>query len=626
MNHLETEIKRHRKLYYDGTPEISDAEFDLLVEQLEIESPTSKVLSEVGSQPDLQATFQTAKHRIPMGSLTKITDEAGLKKWYGDETCAVLVQLKLDGGSVSLDYKNGHLVQALTRGDGTTGIVITENVKRMQNVRAWITGFTGSLRGEVVVKTPVFKKKYTSSFANPRNMATGISKRKTYSDDIKDATILYYDIVDGIDRTESDKMTAIGERGLETVWTMLTGSINQAYQVVQDTLKQRDSLDVEIDGLVLKLNTVASKTKRGFKGQNPEWAIAFKPPSQMALSRITDIVWTVGSTGRVNPVAILVPTKLAGVTISRATLDNVQLIEEMDIEVGDEVVISRRNDVIPKIEKVYRKYTAVDNIGGGYRLPHKCDQCEGTLVREGRFMMCLNKKCPVRNKTSIEALLDVLELKDFGTNLIDDLISNGVLKGPADWFSLTERDIEVYGNRGSGVAQKLIARLNAQSRELTVVQMLQIACIDGFSGSRATLLVEAGFDTLDKIKTLKVSDLVGVPGIGNVLSEQLVEGIQDRWHIIEDMLKVGITIKETEKMAGNRLDGYGFVITGKLSKPRKEFEQVVTDNGGKLKWVGNGHDYLLTDDPDSGSGKSKTAKKKGIPALSEEQFWNIVQG
>ncbi len=626
MNHLETEIRRHRKLYYDGAPEISDEDFDLLIERLEIENPTSEVLAEVGASPDLQATFQTAKHKIPMGSLDKITDKQGLEKWHKHEYCNILVQLKLDGGSVSLDYENGRLVQALTRGDGTTGIVITDNVKHMQNVKTAIPGFTGSLRGEVVVKTPVFRQKYAGSFKNPRNMAVGISKRKTFSDDIKDATILYYDIVDGAERSERDKILALGEFGLKTVETRLVTDIDAAYQVVQETLRLRDSLDVEIDGLVLKLDPVSNKLNRGFKGQNPAWAVAFKPPSQTALSRITDITWSVGSTGRVTPVAILTPTELAGVTISRATLNNVQLVEEMGLEIGDEVVISRRNDVIPKVEKISRKYATLDNIGGGFNLPVLCDQCAGNLVREGRFMMCLNKKCPSRSKSSIEALLEVLELKDFGTNLIEDLMGNGVLRGPADWFRLTEHDIQLYGNRGAGVAKKLIARLKAQSKELTVIQMLQIVCIDGFSGSRATMLVDAGFDTLDKIKNLRALDLAGVPGIGEILANQLIEGIQDRWHIIDDMLKVGFTVKEPKKMSGSKLEGYGFVITGKLSKPRKEFEQVVTEQGGKLKWIGEGHDYLLTDDPDSGSGKSKNAKDKGIPALNEEQFWAIIQG
>lgn len=346
-------IARHRSLYYEGVPEISDAAFDALWKELERLDPSNAELHKVGAKPS-KTGFQTARHGIAMGSLNNAMSAEDLAKFVNSTgSNDFVLQMKLDGLSVSLEYENGALVRALTRGDGIEGDLITYNVSRMKNVKARTpVDFTGVIRGEILLEKAVHQE-HLAHMANPRNAAAGIARRKD-GEDCEHLKVVYYDIVenDKTFKTEREKIARLGELGVETVLTYYplktATEINRVLDLYQAT--ERVKLDYEIDGLVVKVNSCEVQQRLGVSSGCPKWAVAYKFPSQGAISKIVDIEWSIASTGRVTPVAILEPVAIGGVTVKRASLGNVSLFRDLNPYKGMEVLVVRRGDVIPHIE------------------------------------------------------------------------------------------------------------------------------------------------------------------------------------------------------------------------------------------------------------------------------------
>ena len=353
IQELETKIFKARHDYYNGVSIVSDKVFDAWVDELRLLDPISKAVTSIGA-PIAPSEWQKAKHQIPMGSLDKVNQPQELSKWVHDvaDREELFVIEKLDGLSIEVIYEHGSLVQAITRGDGETGEDITVNVAKMGGVRSHLKHrFTGSLRGEIIMHKSVHKQ-YFADKANPRNAASGTSKRLD-GVGVDKLNIQFYQVLGDVDfKTEAKQFEWLQKQDLDTpnYWTFnIVDEINDLWREYQDN--DRNKLDYDIDGLVIRVNDMAKQLVLGDKDLRPKGAIAFKFDNEARETTLLDVEWQVGNSGRITPVAILEPVILCGAEIKRASLHNVRWVEELNLYIGCKVLVSRRNDVIPYVEE-----------------------------------------------------------------------------------------------------------------------------------------------------------------------------------------------------------------------------------------------------------------------------------
>lgn len=613
---LVSKIQKHRELYYNGIPEISDSTFDSLWDELKKLDPSNEELKKIGVRPS-KSGFPSVRHQIPMGSLDKVTSTEDMRKWIDKvKASGYILQEKLDGLSVALYYDKGNLIQGVTRGDGDSGDLITYNVSKMRNVKKTIPGFTGALRGEIILLKSIFEKHFAGDKVNPRNAAAGIARRKD-GEDCEYLSIFYFDIeeesIEGLSNIQKfDRIRSLGLVPVVT-FSVLKGydSIVRLYQ--QYVSEDRAELDYEIDGMVVKVNDYEDIDRLGYDGKHPNWAVAYKFPNQVKTSTIIDIEWQTTTTGRINPLAVIEPIELMGVTIRRASLANLSLMEEKKIGIGNTVIVTRANDVIPKIEE------CTEIVSEDRKVPTKCPTCQDPVKRDGRFLLCTNVECPAIKKYAILQWIGTLEIEYFGESLVEALQEAGKLNDPADLYKLTSKDISVLDGKGEGIANRVLPQIESK-KSLSLVDFLGALSIKDFGKSRIQSLIDAGYDSLEKIMKISPKEMEMVPGFSSTLSDYFGDRIKKKEPLIQKLLDAGVTIKPMSK---GRLTGCGFKFTGSLSVPRKDLEKLVTNNGGQLKW-GMPKNYLVTQDPGSSSAKSKEAKSKGIPIISDQEFLRMV--
>jgi DNA ligase (NAD+) len=353
IKELEAKIYRARDDYYNGQSQVSDKVYDAWVDELRLLDPTNKAVTAIGS-PVAPSEWKKAKHQIPMGSLDKVNTTGELTQWVTNhaDNETLFVTEKLDGLSIEVIYENGSLVQGITRGDGDIGEDITVNVAKMGGVRSHLSHkFTGSLRGEIIMFKSIYKQWFPEK-ANPRNAASGISKRLD-GQGVDKLHILFYQVLGDVDfKTEEEQFKWLAKQNLDTpnYWIFSDeDGVNNHWREYQD--KYRDKLDYDIDGLVVRVNDMAKQIALGEKDLRPKGAIAFKFDNETRETIINDVIWEVGATGRITPVAILQPVIVCGAEISRASLHNVGYFQSLKLFKGCRVLVSRRNDVIPYIEE-----------------------------------------------------------------------------------------------------------------------------------------------------------------------------------------------------------------------------------------------------------------------------------
>ncbi len=616
-------IEAKKAYYTTGKPIMDDTTYDTLEDILREKNPHHRIFQKVGT-PNFDTGFEKKRHAMPMFSQNKVKTIEELKKYFeriekpGRGGVEFVVQPKLDGLSLEIEYNHGQIVDAITRGDGLTGDVITQNAIKMKGfIKKIDPDFSGSIRGEIVVFEKDFKEindLTQGAYTNPRNAASGISQRLDglYSDY---CTILVYDLVTNSRhfQTEIAKIDFLKTNSFAVPQTEIATTENSIETLYNDYLNFiRPSSPYEIDGLVVKINDISLQDSAGFQNNRPLGQVAFKFPSRSLTTRIKNIQWQVGPLGTVTPVAEVDPVEVSGAIITFASLANYDLIKEKNVNIGDYVELSRRGDVIPYIEQV------VNKVSTGHALaPNSCPSCGEALVSENRFLKCKNPYCRAQRLGQLRVFCQFLDIKGISEKTIEKLWEKGLVKLPGDFFKLTTEDIAPINGLGEKSAKNILGEIHAKS-ELTMEQVFTAAAIPDFSQKRIRQLISSGFDMPEKLLSITTEDLQKLPGIQANLAKRIYTGLTLRKENILSILEnTQLKINQTK----NVLKGAIFCITGSLSKPRKEIEELIVIHGGKVaNTVSKNTTYLVTNDTTSGSSKLEQAHRFGTKIITEGEL------
>lgn len=619
IKELENKIFKARTDYYNHQPTVSDKIFDAWVDELRTLDPSNKAVTSVGA-PVAPSEWKKAKHQIPMGSLDKVNLPAELSKWAYDMASGekLFVTEKLDGLSIELIYEDGSLKQAITRGDGETGEDVTVNVVKMGGVHSHLKHkFTGSLRGEIIMKKSIHKKHFADK-ANPRNAASGTCKRLD-GVGVEHLDIMFYQVLGDVDfKTEEKQFKWLENQGIITpnYWTFDTDKeVNAHWRDYQD--KERDKLDYDIDGLVIRVNDMDKQVALGDKDMRPKGAIAFKFDNEARESILRHIEWQVGNSGRLTPVATVDPVQLVGATVTRASLYNYSYIAELGLDIGAVVLVARANDVIPRIEET------IKNTGTVAAPPSNCPECNGVTVFDGENLCCTNTaNCPAQVKGRIKNWIKELNLLEWGDTLVEKLVDSGKIKDISDLYLLKVDDIANLDRLGEKTAKKVLEILWANN-QISLEVFLGALSIPMIGQSTIKAIINAGCDTLEKFGQLGAAQFEQVPGVGPTKAKFLADGLVSNQKLIIRLLDNGVKIKDRTVGA---LTGKSICFTGAMKNKRPVLEKMAADSGADVKSsVGKGLTYLVIADPSSTSSKAVAARKFGTVLIDEDQFLDIVK-
>jgi len=620
-------IEGYQQSYYNGEAEISDSEFDLLWDELKNLAPDHPLLKKVGT--GIADGFPKAKHLIPMGSQEKAANPIEFLSWAKKMAPeSFVVQYKLDGASLELQYENGRLKAALTRGDGIIGDEITGNALRMAGVKQEVSeNFSGGVRGEVVMKTGVWKQKYPTK-ANCRNAANGIMRRKDGAG-CEDLNFISYDASaagnDDYFRTEIEKVAWLKKQGFDVTETREFCDPEKIIAYRAEIAEKRKNLDIDIDGLVVKdLQTDMTDLRRA----RPERQIAFKFDLETAYSILRNVEWS-ESGATYTPIGIIDPVRLAGTTVQRANLNNPDMIRAMGLKIGSAVAVVKRGEIIPKIEGL----APANAIGepaekSEILFPYKCLSCGSVLEDAGTRLYCPNSACPKRLHHRLEKWVSVLDIRELGEKLIRQLFDSGRVRNISDLYSLNEAELADFERMGELSAGKVIRHIRTK-REITLQAFVAGFDLEGVGELIMERVVSSGFDTLEKLRSANIEDLSGIYGLGEITAKTIYNGIIECKEEMNRVLSAGIiSIALPPRKEEVPLKGLSFCFTGELkSIKRNQAEEKVKALGASVKSsVVKDLSYLVTNDPESGSAKNKKALELGVKIINEEIFIGLIEG
>ena len=628
IRELEVLITGYQKSYYDGEGEISDVEFDRLWDELKSLDPTNPILHKVGAD---SGNFPKAPHVMPMGSQEKAATPEEFLAWAEKHSYAeFLVEYKLDGASLELQYKNGKLLRAVTRGDGEIGDVITENALKMQGVISEISqDFTGGIRGEVIMTHQVHKSLYSDK-ANCRNAANGLMKRKDGSGS-ENLTLIAYDVwaTEGEQPfdDEEGKLLFLKKNNFNTVPLKIAKSAHEVIAYREQVMENRKNLDYDIDGLVIKEREVNHEDA---SRDRPDRQIAFKFSLEEAVSVLRSVEW--GENGATyTPVAVFDPVELNGTTVKRASLVNTNLIKSLDLKIGSHVVVVKRGEIIPKIISVVQ--SSQDEVFSEIEIPCKCSTCGTPLVDEGTRLYCPNRSC---NKKVLHQLLKwvaVVDIRDLGETLVTSLFKTGKVKSIGDFYALTVQDLTPYfldneslesGKKSLG-AEKVFNSIQSH-KKIPLAKFISGFDIEGIGETVVETLMQSGYTTLDKMLSASEPQIASVYRFAEILAHTFVSGLQENRSEMEQLVSSG-TIELVQGEKRGTLNGLSFCFTGEMkTMKRADAQNLVKENGGSVKSsVVKGLSYLVTNDTTSGSSKNRKAAELGVPVINEDEFLKLVQ-
>ena len=603
---LEESILKARKDYYNGESLISDKLYDALIDELYLLDPKNSAVIGIGSDP--VSNWEKISHKIPMGSLNKCNTDEEYLKWhnkYISKNEKVILTLKLDGLSASLVYKDGLLVSGATRGSGVAGELITQNIIKMNGVPLRLKEKIDiTVRGEIILSKENYKN-FFSGYSNPRNAASGISRR--------------------YDGEGSDKMSLLTYQ-LFNILTKL-GFLTPTFIVCDSStevcdLKQkyqtslRDKFEFELDGLVAHNNDLVKQELYGSLNGKPYASIALKFENEARESTVRDIHWRVGNSGRLTPVATVDPVMLVGAQVSRASLYNMAYINQLGVDIGATVLVARANDVIPRIEEVIKSTGTVS------KPPKVCPECAGKVELRGENLMCTNSiKCPAQVVGMIKNWVSELNLLEWGEALLDRLVQLGKVKTIVDLYTLSVDDLASIDRMGQKSAKKCYDILHS-NKDMPLEIFLGGLSIPMIGASSIKLIMGHGCSDLQTFFTKNATDFEQVAGVGPVKAASLRTGLQDNKELISGLLKAGITIKKKVK---GKLSNKSICFTGAMVNKRPVLEKMAADAGADVKnTVSKGLSMLVISDPNSQSSKAVGARKLGVQLISEEDFIHII--
>lgn len=655
---LRTEIRRHNYLYYvKDAPEISDAGYDRLMkrlQELELKYPSlvmpDSPTQTVGAPPEVSEeaqTFAPVTHSVPMLSLENVANSAEMAAWYertlkglGTHDAVFVVEPKLDGLAVELVFERGAFTLGSTRGDGTTGENVTANLRTLREIPPRLKGAPEHLevRGEVYMKKADFRQLNRAreeegqpTFANPRNAAAGSLRQLDSKVTAKrKLSLLLYDL--GVIRgttvaSETELLETLSKMGLPVAQHHTCGSLEEIEKVYQQYLGKREDLPFEIDGVVVKLNDFAQRDVLGVRSRSPRWAVAYKFPARQARTRLNDVLWSVGRTGAVTPVAMLEPVELGGVTVKRASLHNEDEIKRLGIRIGDTVIVERAGDVIPDVVRVVTE----ERTGSEKEivLPAKCPVCSSDVVRpEGEVVArCTNVACPAQVKGHIQhwASRNCMDIEGLGEKNVHLLIEKGFIKDPADIYSLIDRQeelekLERFGKKS--IANLLAAIEESKSRPLwRILNALGIRHV----GTHVAHVLASHYGSIDKLMAAAKDELEAIDEVGPVVAESVHDFFANKRNraLVKRLRAAGVEFKaEAVKEAPKEspFAGKTVVFTGGLEKiTRAQAQELVRKLGGTPSISVSKKTGLVVAGKDPGS-KHDKALKLGIEVIDEAEF------
>jgi len=633
-------------------PTVPDSEYDQLLHELisieekhpELKTDDSPTVR-VGGPPLSQ--FEKINHDTPMLSLGNAFNEEDLRKFDQRvrekvDSVRYTCELKIDGLAVSLKYVNGRFVQGLTRGDGTTGENITENLKTIHAIPLTIKEpLSIEVRGEAYMPRKSFislneqkEQNGEQLFANPRNAAAGSLRQLDSKLTAKRKLDIFLYSVNDLTEIEADSQSEalnnLDELGFKTNKERETfDDIEGVLSFISKWTEQRNNLSYDIDGIVIKVDDLSQQEELGFTQKSPRWAIAYKFPAEEVLTTLTDIELSIGRTGVVTPTAILEPVKVAGTTVSRASLHNEDLIHEKDIRIGDKVVIKKAGDIIPEVVKSIAEERSDDS--EIYHMPTHCPSCEHELVRiEGEVALrCINPKCSAQ---LVEGMIhfvsrQAMNIDGLGDKIIEQLYQNDKIKDVADLYYLTKDDLLPLERMGEKKVNNLLTAIEASKAKS--LEHLLFGLGVRHLGTKASRVIAEKYETIDRLFEVTIEDLTEIPDVGHKMAQSLVTYMEnDDIKVLIDKLKqknVNMTytgIKQSEIEGHPDFTGKTFVLTGKMTEmTRPEATKVIQSLGAKVTGSVTKNTDVVIAGEDAGS-KLEKAEKLNIEVWSEEDWLN----
>ena len=652
---LRDKIRHHESLYYVlDSPEISDAEFDKLMQQLkQVESDYPDLVTpdsptqRVGGKP--REGFVKVPHSSPMLSLDNTYNEEELRDWErrvhelsGRSDVDYVCELKLDGMSLALVYEDGKLVRGVTRGDGSVGEDVTLNIRTVRSIPLVIlseklkkAGIPADfeVRGELLMPTASFKKINDErerdglpTFANPRNFTAG-TVRQLDSNITAQRRLDYFPYMllrNG--RTYFDRhwktLSALDAAGFKVNQNRkLVSSMDEVWEFIQQWEAKRDSLPYEIDGIVIKVDRTSLQDELGFTGKAPRWAIAYKYAARGGITKLENVRWQVGRTGKLTPVAQLVPVSIGGTTVRNATLHNMDEIQRLGVKIGDWVRVERGGDVIPKVVEVDKDHPrGKDDID----VPDKCPVCGTRVMRtEGEVdYRCVNANCPAKLLGTILhfASRGVMNIDGMGDALVTQLTERSLVKNVADIYKLTKENLLSLERMGEKSAQNILDEIEG-SKKLPLERVIYGLGIR-FVGERTAQFLAEHFGSMEALQQARVEELQNVDEVGPRIAESIAEffSIPANRKLVERLREAKLTLTGEKKQRGTKLTGKTFVLTGTLPRfTRDEAKKMIEDAGGKVTGsVSKKTDYVVAGS-DAGS-KLDKARELGVAVIDEAQM------
>ncbi len=651
IQELADAIRYHRELYYNhSAPEISDADFDVLWDELKLLDPNNKILHEVGPEP-LPGTVKV-EHKFPMRSLDKGISDEDIIHFVVQSTFGgtrYVAQPKLDGSALSLEYIAGNLFRAATRGSGERGEDVTLNARQIDNIPNRLNvAIDCHVRGEVVMPLPTFEEKYMDVSPNPRNLCSGALRQK-HGDGKADASDLVFQAYDvkfpnqsPQVENDSELLQWLKNAGIEPApWAVFDSDApqNEMIEYTKTWSQKRSNYKFEIDGVVFKLDNLIQRENLGMTAHHPRWALAWKFPSQQADSVLLDVDWQIGRTGAVTPVGRIAPQLVGGVTVENVTLHNVGEVERLGIRIGDKITITRRGDVIPKIienlgpaniddlkNRIHADGSSFVSklVHGEIIIPKQCPACDRELIIDGAFLRCIALECDARIARTLTYWCKSLEMDGIGEKLIASLLNTGLIKTIADLYKLSHKQISSLERMGDKSAYNVLDELN-KTRKITLSKFLHALGMQRIGPEVATIISQY-FISLDNLllwsNSGENSELTDIEGIGDKVADIFREGIKNRMLLINELSEI-IDVVDEKPISSGIFDNKTFCITGSLSKSRKEIALVIKNVGGKVvSSISAKLDYLVAGE--SPGSKLNKAKEADVRILTETELFNLI--
>jgi len=657
---LRAELHRHNHNYYVlNAPEITDFEFDRMMRELQDleqahpeyydeNSPTMRVGS------DLSKEFRQVTHKYPMLSLGNTYSEGEVTDFYdrarkmlGDEEFEICCEMKYDGTSISLTYENGLLVSAVTRGDGVKGDDVTDNVKTIRTIPLKLQGTdypkSFEIRGEILMPWSVFEKLNEERaaneeplFANPRNAASGTLKLQNSSvvASRKLDAYLYYMLGEELPCDgHYENLQKAREWGFKiSDATRKVSTLQEVFDFIRYWDTERKNLPVATDGIVLKVNSLRQQKNLGYTAKSPRWAIAYKFQAERACTRLNSISYQVGRTGAITPVANLDPVQLSGTVVKRASLHNADIIEGLDLHIGDMVYVEKGGEIIPKITGVDKEARFM--VGDKVQFITRCPECGTPLMRnedEAAHYCPNDKACPPQIKGKIEHFITrkAMNIDGMGPETVEQFYNVGLIKNIADLYDLHAADLQLLERMGERSANNIIEGIR-KSTEVPYPRVLFALGIRYVGETVAKKLANA-FPTIDKLKEATLDDLIHVDEIGERIAQSVIRWFadEDNLQLIERLKVAGLQFELSEEVLSERTDrlaGKSIVISGVFTHhSRDEYKALIEKHGGKNVGSISGKTSFILAGENMGPSKLEKATKLGVAIVNEEEFLGMIE-